>query len=106
MWRSVVRSCWFGSGCPVLRTDTRENPVGKNGVMTVAPSLFGISWHKECWTKNKWPDFCPLGFSRFPRSPTAVAQFVSVCVSILPGSKWVFQGLEKIGRDAKKQLGA
>jgi hypothetical protein len=76
--------------------------VGKNGVMTVAHSLFGISWHKECWTKNKWPDFCPLGFSRFPRSPTAVAQFVSVCVSILPGFKWVFQGLEKIGRDAKK----
>ncbi len=35
MRRSVVRSCWFGSGCPVLRTDTRENPVGKNGVMTV-----------------------------------------------------------------------
>uniref|UniRef100_A0A2N9GCZ5 Uncharacterized protein n=1 Tax=Fagus sylvatica TaxID=28930 RepID=A0A2N9GCZ5_FAGSY len=34
MRRSVVRSCWFGSGCPVLRTDTRENPVGKNGVMT------------------------------------------------------------------------
>jgi hypothetical protein len=34
MWRSVVRSCWFGSACPVLRTDTRENPVGKNGVMT------------------------------------------------------------------------
>jgi hypothetical protein len=34
MRRSVVRSCWFGSGCPVLRTVTRENPVGKNGVMT------------------------------------------------------------------------
>jgi hypothetical protein len=34
MRRSVVGSCWFGSGCPVLRTDTRENLVGKNGVMT------------------------------------------------------------------------
>jgi hypothetical protein len=34
MRRSVFRSCWFGSGCPVLLTDTRENPVGKNGVMT------------------------------------------------------------------------
>uniref|UniRef100_A0A2N9GX88 Uncharacterized protein n=1 Tax=Fagus sylvatica TaxID=28930 RepID=A0A2N9GX88_FAGSY len=34
MRRSVVRSCWFGSGCLDLRTDTRENPVGKNGVMT------------------------------------------------------------------------
>uniref|UniRef100_A0A2N9HJS5 Uncharacterized protein n=1 Tax=Fagus sylvatica TaxID=28930 RepID=A0A2N9HJS5_FAGSY len=34
MWRSVVRSCWLGPGCPVLRADTRENPVGKNGVMT------------------------------------------------------------------------
>uniref|UniRef100_A0A2N9H3T6 Uncharacterized protein n=1 Tax=Fagus sylvatica TaxID=28930 RepID=A0A2N9H3T6_FAGSY len=28
MWRSVVRSCWFGSGCPVLRTDTEKNPGG------------------------------------------------------------------------------
>jgi hypothetical protein len=32
---SVVGSCWLGPGCPVLRADTRENPVGKNGVMTV-----------------------------------------------------------------------
>jgi hypothetical protein len=27
--------------------------VGKNRVMTVAPSLFGVSWHKERRTKNK-----------------------------------------------------
>ena len=33
MWRGFVRSCWLGSGCLVLRVDTRENPVGKNGVM-------------------------------------------------------------------------
>jgi hypothetical protein len=39
MRRSVVRSCWFGSGCPVLRTDTRENPVGKNGVMTTRKQI-------------------------------------------------------------------
>uniref|UniRef100_A0A2N9ITG5 Uncharacterized protein n=1 Tax=Fagus sylvatica TaxID=28930 RepID=A0A2N9ITG5_FAGSY len=31
-------------GRPALRAGTRENPVGKNGVMTVAPSLFGVSW--------------------------------------------------------------
>uniref|UniRef100_A0A2N9E3X7 Aminotransferase-like plant mobile domain-containing protein n=1 Tax=Fagus sylvatica TaxID=28930 RepID=A0A2N9E3X7_FAGSY len=40
----------LGSGCPVLRADTRENPV------------------------------------------------------VLPGSKWAFQGLEKIGRDAKRRF--
>uniref|UniRef100_A0A2N9GEB6 Uncharacterized protein n=1 Tax=Fagus sylvatica TaxID=28930 RepID=A0A2N9GEB6_FAGSY len=34
---------------------------------------------------------------------TAVAQFVSVRVPVLPGSKWAFQGLEKIGRDAKRR---
>ena len=30
-----------------------RNPGGKNGVMTVAPSLFGVSWYKEGRTKNK-----------------------------------------------------
>jgi hypothetical protein len=39
MWRSVVRSRWLGPGCPVLSTDTRENPVGKNGVMTDMPGI-------------------------------------------------------------------
>ena len=34
MWRDLIGSCWLGPGCPVLRADTRENPVGKNGVMT------------------------------------------------------------------------
>ena len=34
MWRGFVGSCWLGPGCPVLCVDTRENPVGKNGVMT------------------------------------------------------------------------
>jgi hypothetical protein len=34
MWRALVRSGRLGSGCLVLRADTRENPVGKNGVMT------------------------------------------------------------------------
>ena len=33
MWRAFVGSCWLGSGCLVLRVDTRENPAGKNGVM-------------------------------------------------------------------------
>uniref|UniRef100_A0A2N9E3X9 Uncharacterized protein n=1 Tax=Fagus sylvatica TaxID=28930 RepID=A0A2N9E3X9_FAGSY len=35
MWRALVRiRTGLGSGCLVLRADTRENPVGKNGVMT------------------------------------------------------------------------
>ena len=53
MWRGFVGSCWLGPGYLVLCADTGENPVGKNGVMTVAPSLFGVSWHKERRTKNK-----------------------------------------------------
>jgi hypothetical protein len=42
-----------GSGCLFLRANTRENPGGKNRVMTVAPSLFGVSWNKERRIKNK-----------------------------------------------------
>ena len=53
MWWTPVESDWLGSGCLVLRADTRENSGGKNRVMTVAPSLFGVSWHKERRTKNK-----------------------------------------------------
>ena len=53
MWRAFVGSGQLGSGCLVLRVDTRENPGGKNGVMIVAPSLFGVSWHKKRRTKNK-----------------------------------------------------
>ena len=53
MWWALVGSGRLGLGCLFLRADTRENPGGKNGVMTVAPSLFGVSWHKERRTKNK-----------------------------------------------------
>jgi hypothetical protein len=35
MRRALVGSDRLGSGCLVLRADTRENPGGKNGVMTV-----------------------------------------------------------------------
>uniref|UniRef100_A0A2N9GA46 Aminotransferase-like plant mobile domain-containing protein n=2 Tax=Fagus sylvatica TaxID=28930 RepID=A0A2N9GA46_FAGSY len=59
-----VGSCGLGPGRPALRAGTRENPVGKNGVMTVAPSLFGVSWYKERRTKNN-DDFCPLDFLGF-----------------------------------------
>jgi hypothetical protein len=34
MWRALVGSGRLGSGCLFLRADTRENPGGKNGVMT------------------------------------------------------------------------
>jgi hypothetical protein len=36
-----------------LHADTRENLEGKNRVIIVAPSLFGVSWHKKYRTKNK-----------------------------------------------------
>ena len=41
MWRALVGSGRLGSGCLVLRIDTRENPGGKNGVMTVLESHVG-----------------------------------------------------------------
>ena len=34
MWRALIGSGRLSSGCLVLRADTRENPEGKNGVMT------------------------------------------------------------------------
>jgi hypothetical protein len=34
MWRALDGSGRLGSGCLILRADTRENPGGKNGVMT------------------------------------------------------------------------
>jgi hypothetical protein len=37
MRRALVGSDRLGPGCLVLRADTRENPGGKNGVMTVFP---------------------------------------------------------------------
>uniref|UniRef100_A0A2N9I2Q2 Uncharacterized protein n=1 Tax=Fagus sylvatica TaxID=28930 RepID=A0A2N9I2Q2_FAGSY len=102
MWRALVGSGRLGSGCLVLRADTRENPGGKNGVMTVAPSLFGVSWHKGCQTKNKWLDFCPLRFSRFPYPSMVAVQFASVRVPVLSGSERTFQGLRRIGRGARR----
>ena len=57
MRRTPVKSILLGSDYLILRVDTRENLGGKNRVMTVAPSLFGISWHKERWTKNKMTRF-------------------------------------------------
>ena len=35
MWRALVGSGRLGSGCLILRADTRENPAGKNVVMTL-----------------------------------------------------------------------
>ena len=35
MWRALVGSGRLGSSCLVLHADTRENPGGKNGVMTL-----------------------------------------------------------------------
>ena len=33
-WPALVGSSLLGSGCLVLRADIRENPGGKNGIMT------------------------------------------------------------------------
>ena len=88
------RRGFFSAG--VDSADTRENPRGKNRVMTVAPSLFGVSWHKECRTKNKLLDFCPLRFSWFPYVFTVVAQFISVCVPALVSFRVAFQRSKEV----------
>uniref|UniRef100_A0A2N9GXZ6 Aminotransferase-like plant mobile domain-containing protein n=1 Tax=Fagus sylvatica TaxID=28930 RepID=A0A2N9GXZ6_FAGSY len=43
-WRALVGSGRLGSGCLVLRADTRENPGGKNGVMTMSPRRNRPTW--------------------------------------------------------------
>ena len=115
MWRALVGSGWLDSGCLVLRADTRENPWGKNGVITITSSLFGVSWHKERQTKNKLLDFCPLRFSRFSCPLTVVAQFVSVCMPVLvdtglqkdiPRVKEDRTRYEKVARSLRWQSGA
>jgi hypothetical protein len=74
---------WLDLGCLVLRADTRENHGGKNRVMIVAPSLFGVSWHKERWTKNKMTRFLPAGiFSVFVLVLRYCEKSSSVCVSL------------------------
>jgi hypothetical protein len=52
MRRALVGSDRLGSGCLVLRADTRENPGGKNGVMTVVTQADSYPNHKfrfETW---------------------------------------------------------
>jgi hypothetical protein len=44
MWRAFVGSCLPSSGCPVLRADTRENPVGKKwGYDTMGVEAFTVA---------------------------------------------------------------
>uniref|UniRef100_A0A2N9FW08 Uncharacterized protein n=1 Tax=Fagus sylvatica TaxID=28930 RepID=A0A2N9FW08_FAGSY len=46
-WSTLVKLGRLGSGCLVLRADTRENPGGKNGVMTVArPKRRTLTFHE------------------------------------------------------------
>ena len=58
MWRALVGLGQLGSGYLVLRVDTRENPGGKNGVITHmrfwgwTRILFNISL---TWTLNPSP---------------------------------------------------
>ena len=106
MWRTPFGSTRLGRSCLVLCADTWENPRGKNRVMIVAPSLFNVSWHKECWIKNKWLDLFPLRFSRFSCPFTVAVQFASVYVSIFLALKQAFQGSKKIGQGTKRRCTA
>jgi hypothetical protein len=42
-----VGSYGLGPGRPAMRADTRENPVGKNGVMTALCQMLAKIW-KAC----------------------------------------------------------
>ena len=50
-WWALVGSGWLGLGCLVLRADTRENPEGRNEVMTL-----GIGLDRRCWWRG-WFDW-------------------------------------------------
>jgi hypothetical protein len=58
IWRAFVGSGRLGSGCLVLRAYTRENPVGKNGVMTfplfAKPRFVGFNYVQmsQIWLSN------------------------------------------------------
>jgi hypothetical protein len=57
MWRALVGSGWLGSGCLVLRADTRENPGGKNGVMTESAPLCLVFTEQRArgWIRDSTP---------------------------------------------------
>jgi hypothetical protein len=61
-WRALVGSGRLGSGCLVLRADTRENPGGKNGVMTVG--------------SNKWKKLSENVFKKPPPLPFMVEEMM------------------------------
>ena len=49
MWWALVGSSWIGSSCFILRADTRENPGGKNGVMTHGVTV--LSFSHQSWSQ-------------------------------------------------------
>ena len=57
---------WVTSFC----VPTHEKGLGvKIGLWQLPTSLFGVVWHKERWTKNKWLNFYLFRFSYFSCSP-------------------------------------
>ena len=72
MWRTFVRSGRLGSGHLVLHADARENPVGKNGVMT--ETHFSKFWDLLLHEAHLGDS---SSFSNFP--PSKMENFAPVC---------------------------
>jgi hypothetical protein len=91
MRRALVGSDRLGSGCLVLRADTRENPGGKNGVMTkngkICPSM-------QCQTNFssflKIEKFCPSVGQRMLRQSSGVLSPLSLCRAMMTRRELVY----------------
>uniref|UniRef100_A0A2N9G3M2 Uncharacterized protein n=1 Tax=Fagus sylvatica TaxID=28930 RepID=A0A2N9G3M2_FAGSY len=73
-WWALVGLGRLGLGCLILRVDTRENPGGKNGVMTPTKLFRRLDWEHSIskgWTTNPSND---LGMSSACKSPSGLVE--------------------------------
>ena len=92
----LLGQTWLSPGYLVLRVNAWENPGCKNRVMIVAPSLFGVVWHKEHQTKNKWLNFCLLGFYRLCSRSRVLWNLSQFACQHLSAFKQVVEGSKKV----------
>uniref|UniRef100_A0A2N9G3S0 Aminotransferase-like plant mobile domain-containing protein n=1 Tax=Fagus sylvatica TaxID=28930 RepID=A0A2N9G3S0_FAGSY len=99
MWRGFVGSCWLGPGCPVLRADTRENPVVRLG-LRVGPS--GVQMDIPRVEKDRTRT--PIDDQFSPTRPTGLALF-SLGIQVGPAMKKNFDLSWKFFRSFRENLG-
>ena len=87
MWRALVGLGRLGSGCLVLRADTRENPGGKNRVMTVDTIVTIVYRVVSSSTKSTTLTLIDTGsqkknLSKWNRTPKGSSNFGNVRVHL------------------------